>query len=708
MKTAVSILGVLLTICPVLGTSARPIGSAAELFIATYEQSRIGEPFEFIATALSDSRPDGDPAFAVEDASGAMILRRTDSGERPFPVLKAGSALHVRGVIARIVRSGQPYASCRSVEILSEGQPPAPPTVTAAEMDGGRYDCRVIRLNGTVRDVLSDEIDPDCTFVVLDSGNRCAYVPCDGIRKIFPIPQIGARISVSGICSPSNLGNRHQIGRIIIVCDRTGFRVIETPTATPFDVPDISALVRRQPHDIALLGRHRARGHVLAVWNDSDVLIETPDRRLSRLRLAQGKPPNPGEFIEATGFPESDLYHINLVRVLWRPAASFPIAETPPQDVTAESLHVDDKGRKRFNAFAHGRVVRIRGIVRNLPGVGNDDGRFHIESGAFIVPIDVSSCPRATRDLTVGCDVEITGVCVMDTDNWRQNSVFPRIKGFSIVIRSPHEIVVRARPPWWTPARLIAVIGTLGFVLAFILFWNLLLRRAVDRRGRELETEITARIGSEFKVCERTRLAVELHDSLAQSLTGATLEVKTADKIADTDANGMHQHLSLAVKTLNSCREELRNCLWDLRNLTLEEATVDDAIRKTIAACSDGASVSVRFNVPRERLSDNTAHTILRIIRELVTNAVRHGAATAIKIAGSIEGDRLLFSVRDNGTGFDSATSPGMAQGHFGLQGIRDRIDVLEGDMSIDTAPGKGTKVTISINIRNPPDGQTA
>ena len=92
-------------------------------------------------------------------------------------------------------------------------------------------------------------------------------------------------------------------------------------------------------------------------------------------------------------------------------------------------------------------------------------------------------------------------------------------------------------------------------------------------------------------------------------------------------------------------------------------------------------------------------HNILCIIRELVINAVRHGHATTLKVAGTIDGDRLLFSVADDGCGFDPATRPGMEQGHFGLEGVMERVKALDGTADITSAPGKGPRIAINTPL---------
>ncbi|MBQ2631376.1 MAG: hypothetical protein IJG13_16990, partial [Kiritimatiellae bacterium] len=120
---------------------------------------------------------------------------------------------------------------------------------------------------------------------------------------------------------------------------------------------------------------------------------------------------------------------------------------------------------------------------------------------------------------------------------------------------------------------------------------------------------------------------------------------------------------------------------------------------RTLAPFVDGIELVVRFNVPRERLADDTAHALLRIIRELVLNSIRHGRAKTVRIAGCVDGGRLLFSVSDDGCGFDPGNHPGIRDGHFGLQGIRERINHFGGDMSVESEIGRGSKVSISLSM---------
>ena len=228
-------------------------------------------------------------------------------------------------------------------------------------------------------------------------------------------------------------------------------------------------------------------------------------------------------------------------------------------------------------------------------------------------------------------------------------------------------------------------------LLAALSAWNFALNRKAERRGRELYEERASHAIAEKRVEERTRLAVELHDSLSQTLTGVALQLE----VGNTDT---------ARTMLTACRSDLRRCLWELRSRTFEEKDLTEAIERTLEPHAVGAKVSVRFNVPRERLSDSETHTILRIVRELAVNAIRHGKATVVKVAGECHGNTISFSVTDNGCGFDPATAPGPEQGHFGLLGVRERLNDFGGSFELESAPGKGAKATISIKLSQSSD----
>ena len=207
------------------------------------------------------------------------------------------------------------------------------------------------------------------------------------------------------------------------------------------------------------------------------------------------------------------------------------------------------------------------------------------------------------------------------------------------------------------------------------------------------------RAASELKAEERTRLAVELHDSVAQNITAVSLQLDTAGRFIGKNPEAARQQLGIAVRMLQSCQHEIRACIWDLRNLAMEESNLDDAIRRTVQSCLGGAHLSVAFDVPRAKLSDPLTHSILRIVRELATNAVRHGKAKNISIEGSIKNRRLLFSVTDDGCGFAPEKAPGIAEGHFGLQGVRERLRHFNGRLSVEPAANGGTRMSVELTL---------
>ena len=285
---------------------------------------------------------------------------------------------------------------------------------------------------------------------------------------------------------------------------------------------------------------------------------------------------------------------------------------------------------------------------------------------------------------------------------YREATVLARDKAMHPDSMLPSEddvlAIIAQKSSWWTRERIAIAIAAASALLLLTLVWSLSLRVLVNRRGRELLREKAAHLDSTLRIDERTRLAVELHDSVAQNLSGVSLQVDAALRNERLNPEKTRTNLLLASAILKSSREELRNCLWDLRSRALDEPDMESAIRQTLRPILNDVRLAIRFNVPRTKLSDNTAHAVLRIIRELVSNSIKHGSATRIAIAGGIEKDRLMFSVSDNGCGFDAENTRGPAAGHFGLAGIRERLRGFAGTMHIESTGGKGTRTVISMS----------
>lgn len=596
---------------------------------------------------------------------------------------------------------GKMYFGYRKMEFVGHSPIGAEADITPAEMFAADTPPRVARLNGVVRDAFRDESDPNFVVMMLNCNGVPAMlmvVDCD--REIAePTEFLGHMVSAGGVVADPRIGVRRYAGRVMMVSGRENLHVLSDASEPSAAIPDISAIGPMPPGGLALLGRHAAVGTVRAVWHGNCAILETDAGEIVEVHFVHPEAPQCGTRVRVTGFPETDIYTLKLGNAVWERATGRPLARQVPKDVSPSELFKNHLGKSQINIRANGCAFRIKGRVQYLPSPEAMDGWVGIYSDGFIVAVDAGAMKEAVDGLEIGSEVSVAGVCVVDTDSSASGVTLPRAKGIFIVPRDAEDVAVLSRPPWWTPRRLGILVCALAVVIAAILLWNIALSRLAERRGRTLAEERIERAASELKVEERTRLAVELHDALSQTLAGISMEVGAVKETVNGEDSSLSKRLDFIANAINACRNELKNCIWDLRSEALDEDRMDDAIRKSLAKDIRGEELSIRFNVPRERLTDNTVHAIVRTVRELAVNAIRHGKAKHVAIAGAIEGDTLRFSVRDDGCGFDPAKAPTVTDGHFGLAGIRERIAPFGGSFEISSAPGKGTKAVISYKV---------
>ena len=687
----------MISIVPMLAVLA----TAAELRQAVWERFSVGETFAvtgMVTTAMDRDNPDHTP-YAIMDASGATYMKSTDK-----IALDAGSLVALRGHIG-IDEYNWQHAFIDSAEVLGKGAAPKPLPITAAQLSDASFDSRLVSMCGIVSDIVTDEIDPRWKFVLFRS-NSGPFVAAVSAEKEPLERLVGSKVLATGVANvlPYASRRRFMIPQLLVQSE-SEFSIVTPAPDDPFSAPKMrdEAKIENLRHQsvaaIASMGLRRVDGRVLAVAAGRRLLMRTEGGQLCGAMLSGETPPRCGDAVAVAGFPETDLFRLNLTRATWK---ALPPEESASMDLakndTVPATLADDFDMDVVLRDRSGSLVTLHGTVVKSPSdESRADTTIILSCGGRVVPIDFWSCKGAVHDLPLGSEIEVTGVVLVNTGNWNPLDPFPRISGFTLVPRSDGDVRVIKTPSWWTAGRLAVVVAALVALIMFFSVYNRILATVVRRRSRQLLKSEAAKIESDLRIDERTRLATEIHDAISQTLTGVSFQIDAAAKTLPGDIGASARFLDLARRTLLSCREELRRCIWDLRSNTLGMTDFSEAVKKTVRQGTGEAKVSVRLAIRREQLSDSTAHAILCIVRELAVNAARHGKARSIEIAGALEEDAIRFSVSDDGCGFDPAARPGPAEGHFGLQGVKERLSALGGTMRIESSPGKGTKVTVEI-----------
>ena len=673
------------------------ITTAAELRRAVWEDFRLEESFSITGTVTSATA--GNNTYCLMDGTGFCYVCATNQIG-----MAVGDRVVANGHVG-VDRYKWQRAFLESATVIGQGKIPPYVMATSEQLGDIALDKRPVIMEGIITDVIRDEIAPIWQFIVFrsETGPFLAAISSEQSRENLS-RLIGAKVSVKGTVHVLPDGGKRKFKAPQLTIDNpSDITVLAAAPKDPFDVQrilqedvEIENLQYKSAAQLARMNRRRAEGRVIAVAHGRRLLLKTGNGRLFGATLSTDPLPKCGDCIAVVGFPETDLFILNLSKAIFKPLSppDAPVAQAEPAPIRlSPSFDMDTVLREHY-----GQVVSLQGTVVSAPM--DDSGNSYLlmmSCGTRLIPVDTTSCLHAGHAISPGSKIEATGICLINTANWNPHDPFPRINGFTVVPRSPEDLRVISSPSWWTAGRLLVLVAVLALALVAIIVWNRTLHRLVDWRSRQLfKTEI-AKAETDLRVSERTRLAVELHDSISQTLTGVSFHIDAARQTLPAHAQKAAGFLAIATRTLQSCREELRRCLWDLRSNTLETDDFTEAIKRTVHPGAGDAAVTVRFNIRRALLSDTTAHAVLNIVRELTVNAVRHGHARHVRIAGGQSGGTVRFSVSDDGCGFIPSKCPGPNEGHFGMQGIRERINRLGGKIEIDSTIGSGTKVTVEI-----------
>jgi signal transduction histidine kinase len=210
---------------------------------------------------------------------------------------------------------------------------------------------------------------------------------------------------------------------------------------------------------------------------------------------------------------------------------------------------------------------------------------------------------------------------------------------------------------------------------------------------RALLLDRTMSLGEE----ERSRIATELHDGPVQRLAAIAYLLERSARLT---RRGDDDGLVLVDEALGELSGEingLRELMADLRPPVLDESGLETALRDHLLSAFRPTSVRIEFvgGLGTERLSPETETVLYRVAQEAMLNIVRHASATNVRLRLERVGASVVFSIEDDGVGFTSEQARArLSEGHFGIVGMRERIEFGGGTWRLDSVPGHGTRIT--------------
>jgi signal transduction histidine kinase len=249
---------------------------------------------------------------------------------------------------------------------------------------------------------------------------------------------------------------------------------------------------------------------------------------------------------------------------------------------------------------------------------------------------------------------------------------------------------------------------TVWFRLVLVLALIGLAYAAWRRRLMRVEREFQAVLG------ERARIAREIHDTLAQGFVAVSVQLELVGQLMRASADAAREQLERTQTLVRTSLEEARSSIWELRSQSAEREDLAARILRMaeeVVARSgmqpaagnglgDGKHARVQLQVSgtNHPLGADVERELMRIAREAVVNAVRHGHPDNIALRLEFEGRLFAMEIRDDGRGFAGAPRDG-ASGHYGMVGMRERAAAIGASLTVESNAGAGTQVRLLLPL---------
>jgi two-component sensor histidine kinase len=385
------------------------------------------------------------------------------------------------------------------------------------------------------------------------------------------------------------------------------------------------------------------------------------------IEAAHGPSPKFGDQVQATGIIDARGFGTTLrqasVSLLWSQEPAPPLSVTAAQAATGvfDGMYVEIEGRLDAKA-----EIGPQSVVMSLTS-GNHRYRAML-SGPRPENVFAGLLPHSL--------LRLRGVCAVDPE--LSKSLTP----FILFLRSAGDVSIISGPPWWDVRHL----GEIALALIPLTFIGVLIYIRAEHWKMRAVVE------------ERSRMAREIHDTLAQNFAGIALQLESVlQKPWAKEAEVAP--VALACHMARQSRKEAHRSIAALRTLHTDE-TLEQMLKKLLQTQAAGSSVELTVTVAGapQRLSEEHTGQVLRIAQEAVANVLQHADAGRIDVRLVFESDSLRMEIADDGRGFDVSASSALDDGHFGITGMKERADSIKAAFAIQS-DNAGTRITLNVLI---------
>jgi len=617
-------------------------------------------------------------AFTVQDSTrGIYVVDFSESRTAPPAV---GEFLEVEGTTDPSLFA--PIVNAHQVSSLGLGRVPEPVRPTWDQLMNGSLDAQYVEVQGIVTTVLTNGLTLRTRGGVINIELRVNGANGEELARYE-----NALVRIRGCLFASWDYITHQVELGTIRIYNADITVSQPAPEDLFSSPD------KTPAELLLfdpqaseLERVKVSGQI--IYAQDPEYFMTQGGHGVRFILKQSTRLQPGDLVEVVGFPEL----LNNGSPILRDAAARCTGRASLPEAT--KLQSDDLLRAGHDSTR----VRVEGLLASVRRTPTDQV-LEMQSGVRTFVARLNGANGWVQSLAIGSRLALTGVYAAQSGN---HAAGQDISSFELLLSSPLDVSVLARPPWWTLEKLLVILGALACVLVATALWITQLRSKVEQRTAELEIQIRERQRAEQQHAmeqERARIAQDLHDELGSGLTEITMlgaRARTASVPLERRGSYLQQMSDIARQMVVALDE----IVWATNPKHDSLASMVSYFSLYAERFLGLANIAWRLEGPFEpadyAVDSHHRHQLFLAFKEALTNVVRHSGATEVRLNIQVEQGQARLTITDNGRGWARADQ---TEGMDGLANMRARLEKLGGWFEVNTRSGKGTTVRFGLPL---------